>query len=77
MQKTVLIISYFFPPMGLSGVVKAAKTAKYLASSCGWRVIVLTATPKHYYAYDESLLQELIVVAHNLFSKLIKTELKF
>jgi hypothetical protein len=36
--------------MGLSGVVKAAKTAKYLASSCGWRVIVLTATPKQFQA---------------------------
>lgn len=68
MQKTVLIISYFFPPMGLSGVVKAAKTAKYLASSCDWHVIVLTATPKHYYAYDESLLQELIDAGVHIYS---------
>ena len=59
MQKTVLIVSYSFPPMGLSGVVRTSKMAKALAKS-GWNVVVLSATPKVYLTYDETLLQELI-----------------
>ena len=65
--KTVLIISYYFPPMGLSGVIKTAKTAKYLAKA-GWRVVVLTATPNQYYAYDDTLLEELIEAGVHIYS---------
>lgn len=68
MQRTILILSYYFPPMGLSGVLRAAKTAKYLALAYDWRVIVLTATPQQYYAYDETLLQELIDVGVHIYS---------
>ena len=58
-ENTVLIIAYYFPPMGLSGVQRTLKFVKYLPQF-GWKPIVLTTpidTP--YYAFDESLLEEL------------------
>ena len=54
----VLVIAYYFPPMGLSGVQRTAKFVKYLPEF-GWRPIVLTACETPYYAHDESLLEEL------------------
>jgi glycosyltransferase involved in cell wall biosynthesis len=58
MLPNVLIIAYYFPPMGLSGVQRTVKFVKYLPQH-GWNPIVLTVTPGGYYAYDESLLQEI------------------
>ncbi|MBM2816560.1 MAG: hypothetical protein HW421_3322 [Ignavibacteria bacterium] len=57
-DKTALIIAYYFPPMGLSGVQRTLKFVKYLPEH-GWNVVVLTATPHSYYAFDESLLEEI------------------
>ena len=54
----VLVIAYYFPPMGLSGVQRTMKFVKYLPE-CGWRPIVLTAGETPYYARDESLMGEL------------------
>ncbi len=54
----VLVIAYYFPPMGLSGVQRTLKFVKYLPEF-GWRPIVLTADETPYYAHDESLLEEL------------------
>ncbi len=56
--KKVLVIAYYFPPMGLSGVQRTLKFVKYLPEF-GWKPIVLTITPTAYYAYDETLLNEL------------------
>jgi glycosyltransferase involved in cell wall biosynthesis len=56
--KKVLIIAYYFPPMGLSGVQRTLKFVKYLPEF-GWKPIVLTITPTAYYAYDNTLLNEL------------------
>jgi hypothetical protein len=53
-----LFIAYYFPPMGLSGVQRSVKFAKYLPEN-DWDVSVLTTTPSVYYAYDETLLEEL------------------
>jgi len=53
--------------MGLSGVIRTSKMAKAL-SKHGWRVVVLTATPKEYQTYDESLLQELIDAGVHIYS---------
>jgi|YNPMSStandDraft_1061717.scaffolds.fasta_scaffold00269_10 glycosyltransferase involved in cell wall biosynthesis len=53
-----LFIAYYFPPMGLSGVQRSVKFAKYLPEN-GWDVSVLTTTPEAYYAFDETLLDEL------------------
>lgn len=55
--RNVLIIAYYFPPMGLSGVQRTAKFAKYLPQF-GWKPTVLTVAPTGYYAMDESLLHE-------------------
>lgn len=54
----VLIIAYYFPPMGLSGVQRIAKFVKYLPEF-GWDPIVLTTNKAPYYAFDDSLLMEL------------------
>jgi glycosyltransferase involved in cell wall biosynthesis len=58
-NNTVLIVAYYFPPMGLSGVQRTLKFVKYLPQF-GWKPIILT-TPEDtpYYAFDESLLEEL------------------
>ncbi len=56
--RNVLIIAYYFPPLGGSGVQRTVKFAKYL-SRYGWKPTVLTVQPAGYYAYDESLLEEM------------------
>lgn len=55
--RKVLFIAYYFPPMGLSGVQRTAKFAKYL-TRYGWKPTVLTIEPTAYYAFDETLLKE-------------------
>jgi len=54
----VLILAYYFPPMGLSGVQRIAKFVKYLPDF-GWRPTVIATGPTAYYAHDDSLLHEL------------------
>lgn len=56
-QRNILIIAYYFPPMGLGGVQRTLKFAKYLPKF-GWKPLVLTVGPTGYYAFDESLLKE-------------------
>ena len=51
----VLVIAYYFPPMGFSGVQRVLGFVRYLPSS-GWLPTVLTVTPRAYLAHDESLL---------------------
>lgn len=58
--------------MGLSGVVRTSKMAKALAKN-GWNVVVLSATPKVYLTYDETLLQELIETGVHIYSTPSKT----
>lgn len=53
----VLIISYYFPPMGMGGVQRTLKFAKYL-HEFGWQPVVITDSPKKYFAVDDSLLDE-------------------
>lgn len=56
--RRVLVIAYYFPPMGLSGVQRTLKFVKYLPQF-GWHPTVLTVEPRGYVARDESFLQEL------------------
>ncbi|MBP1654227.1 MAG: glycosyl transferase family 1 [Bacteroidetes bacterium] len=56
-RRRVLVIAYYFPPMGLSGVQRTAKFVKYLPAF-GWHPTVLTVEPTGYIARDESLLEE-------------------
>jgi glycosyltransferase involved in cell wall biosynthesis len=55
--RKVLIVAYYFPPMGMAGVQRTAKFAKFL-SKYGWKPTVLTVEPTGYYAFDETLLEE-------------------
>ncbi len=54
---SVLVIAYYFPPMGLSGVQRTLKFVKYLPQF-GWQPTVLTVTPTGYFAQDYTLLEE-------------------
>jgi glycosyltransferase involved in cell wall biosynthesis len=58
-MKSVLVISYYFPPMGMGGVQRTLKFVKYLPKF-GWKPYVLTDTPRVYFARDALLLQELV-----------------
>jgi glycosyltransferase involved in cell wall biosynthesis len=54
-DRNVLYISYYFPPMGLSGVQRTVKFVKYLPEH-RWTPYVLTCTPDSFYAFDDDLL---------------------
>ncbi len=67
-MKNVLIIVYYFPPMGGSGVQRPLKFIKYLREF-GWNPIVLCPEPGAYHVFDESLqkeLEELEVEVHRV-----------
>jgi hypothetical protein len=57
-KRKILVISYYFPPMGLSGVQRTLKFVKYLPDF-NWQPIVLTTGVTNYYAFDDSLLKDL------------------
>lgn len=59
-EKKVLIIAYYFPPMGMGGVQRALKFAKYLPFF-GWQPIILTVRDVDYFAKDYTLLEELSI----------------
>lgn len=69
----VLVVAYYFPPMGLSGVQRTMKFVKYLPEF-GWRPIVLTAGEMPYYATDESLMQELDPLVDTDYVRIVRTE---
>jgi glycosyltransferase involved in cell wall biosynthesis len=54
----VLVIAYYFPPMGLSGVQRTLKFVKYL-KNYNWEPTVLTTSEVGYFAHDQSLKSEL------------------
>jgi glycosyltransferase involved in cell wall biosynthesis len=54
----VLVIAYYFPPLGLSGVQRTLKFVKYLPQF-GWQPVVLTVEDRGYFAKDEEQLSEL------------------
>ncbi len=54
----VLVIAYYFPPLGLGGVQRTLKFVKYLPQY-GWNPTVLTVEARGYFAKDEGLLHEI------------------
>lgn len=67
-MKNVLVIVYYFPPMGGSGVQRPLKFVKYLREF-GWNPIVLCPEPGAYHTFDETLekkLQGLNIEVHRV-----------
>ena len=54
-MRQVLVIAYYFPPLGLSGVQRIAGFVRHLPTY-GWQPTVLTVRPGGYFAHDQSLL---------------------
>lgn len=57
-MKKILIIAYYFPPIGGGGVQRAMKMARYLPDF-GYDVHVLTVKPTYHATLDTSLLEEI------------------
>lgn len=57
-MRRVLLVSYFFPPLGGGGVPRALKLAKYLPAF-GWEPHVLTVRDGFWSAWDPTPLSEL------------------
>jgi len=53
----VLVVAYYFPPMGLSGVQRTLKFVKYM-KNYNWEPTVITTAEVGYFAHDNSLLRE-------------------
>ena len=53
-MKRVLVISYYWPPTGGSGVQRWVKFAKYLPSE-GWQPVIYTPENPEQLAVDASL----------------------
>lgn len=53
----VLVIAYYYPPMGMSGVQRTLKFTKYM-KDFGWEPTVLTSGNVGYFAHDNSLNME-------------------
>ncbi|MBN1999212.1 glycosyltransferase family 4 protein [candidate division KSB1 bacterium] len=66
-MKKILVLSYYFPPMGMAGTQRVVKFVKYLPEF-GWQPTVLTVLPVTYWANDETLQDEIKNI------KVIRTE---
>jgi glycosyltransferase involved in cell wall biosynthesis len=53
-SKQILMLAYYFPPLGGAGVQRSAKFAKYLAR-LGWQVHVVSVVPPPFEPVDPSL----------------------
>ncbi|MCX7022466.1 MAG: glycosyl transferase family 1, partial [bacterium] len=62
-EHRVLLVSYFFPPLGGGGMLRALKLAKYLPAA-GWEPEVLTADDPRYHLRDEGALGEVDCPVH-------------
>jgi len=54
----VLVIAYYFPPAGLSGVQRTLKFVKYFPAN-NWKPTVITTDSIGYFAHDLTLLEDL------------------
>ena len=62
-MKTVLIVTYYWPPAGGGGVQRVAKFCRYLGDF-GWAPVVLTVRGGNYPALDGSLLNDVKTLEH-------------
>lgn len=70
-MKRVLIISYYWPPTGGSGVQRWVKFAKYLPSE-GWQPVIYTPENPEQLAVDESLAAEIPAEAEILKTRIVE-----
>lgn len=56
-RRRVLVLAYFFPPLGGAGVQRTLKFVRYL-EPLGWDATVVTTRSRHYPARDPSLLAD-------------------
>ena len=70
-MKRVLIISYYWPPTGGSGVQRWVKFAKYLPSE-GWQPVIYTPENPEQLAVDESLAAEIPAEAEIIKTRIIE-----
>ncbi len=56
-NRRLLVLAYFFPPVGGGGVQRTTKFLKYLAPR-GWSATVITAEPE-YWIMDDSLVRDI------------------
>lgn len=57
-MRRLLVVAYYMPPLGLSGVMRVTKLCKFLPEA-GWQPLILTVKPVAYYHYDPRLLDDL------------------
>ena len=57
-MRRLLVIAYYTPPLGLSGVMRVTKLCKFLPEA-GWQPLILTVKSVAYYSYDPNLLEDL------------------
>ena len=70
-KKKVLVITYYFPPSGGSGVQRTLKFVKYLRHF-DWEPIILTAGNADYPAFDESLWEDVPKDTKIYYSKILE-----
>lgn len=70
-MKRVLVITYYWPPTGGSGVQRWVKFAKYLPS-LGWQPVIYTPENPEQLAVDESLLTEIPSEAEVIKTRIIE-----
>ncbi len=58
-MRKLLMLAYYFPPLGGAGVQRSAKFAKYLARA-GWEIKVISVVPPAYEPSDPSLEREIV-----------------
>jgi hypothetical protein len=56
--RRLLVVAYYTPPLGLSGVQRVTKLCKFLPEA-GWQPLILTVKTVAYYHYDPHLLEDL------------------
>jgi glycosyltransferase involved in cell wall biosynthesis len=56
--KRLLLVAYFFPPLGGGGCQRSLKLVRYLAPA-GWESAVVTAADPDYWIVDPTLLEEI------------------
>jgi len=61
--KTVLIVTYYWPPAGGIAVQRITKFCKYL-TDFGWNPIILTVDNGNFESVDESLLHDIAHIKH-------------